>query len=289
VDRERFAVDIISRVVSQAGYEDHGAPVPYTRSIAAKLGGDPEPDIFAWNNAVYAAPNAGDLLISQTNNIVDGNRPGACGSVTDTSCRNGSDVLAIRFQGSTAPGTTTADMSMINCRGEGEPSVVAPNLSTRAVNFFYVDRHSTTGEPALHCGYFSRTLNAYRFEPLLEGVEALQVLFGTDNVVANSVPLGTGQDSIADRWLRADQLKVAGDPVATKENFRRVRAVRIGLVLRGPPGSAQERVTATLAPLGTPTFVAAADTGSQLDVAADGRLRRVATFTVHIRNDLSLR
>jgi type IV pilus assembly protein PilW len=31
------------------------------------------------------------------------------------------------------------------------------------------------------------------------------------------------------------------------------------------------------------------DTGSNLSVAADGRLRLQSTFTVHLRNDLTLR
>jgi type IV pilus assembly protein PilW len=138
------------------------------------------------------------------------------------------------------------------------------------------------------CATFNHRTGLWENEPLLEGVEAMQVLFGTDNVTPLSTPGAVG-DSIVDRWLPAHQLR-GPTHAATRENFRRVRAVRIGLVMRGPVGSAQERVAASLAPLGSPTFVdSAGDPGSQLSVTADGRLRRVITFTVHLRNELGLR
>ena len=83
-------------------------------------------------------------------------------------------------------------------------------------------------------------------------------------------------------------MTVAGNLPATRENWRRVRAVRIGMVMRGPVGSAQLAVATTLQPLGA-MYVATADTGSALAVAADGRLRVQTAFTVHLRNDLTLR
>lgn len=286
IDRERFAVDMLSRVISQAGFQDLAAAAPVTRAIAKTLGGDPEPDLFGWNNAYYTQLD--DLDITNSTKIVDGNRPTKCGSVTDTSCVNGSDVLVVRFQG-VGP-TTDPDGTMINCLGEAEPGLTTGDLNERSANVIYVQRSTSTGEPSLHCSYYNHDTGAWvSGQPLLEGVEAIQLLFGTDNVVATTAPTTGGQDTIVDRWLRADQLKVSGNAVATRENWRRVRAVRVGLVLRGPVASAQERVAATLAPLGSPTYTATADVGSQLSVAADGRLRRVVNFTVHIRNDLTTR
>lgn len=285
IDRERFAQDILSRVIAQAGYQDFGTPILATRAVAKMMGADPEPDIFGWNNAFYAQLD--DLLISSSIKIVDENRPAQCGAITDTSCRNGSDVLAVRFHGS---GTVAApDGTMINCMGQPEPGLTTDNLDLRAVSLLYVRRDDNTGEPSLYCSYYNRSTGAWvAGQALIEGVESMQLLFGTDNVTPVTPPGALG-DTIVDRWLRADQLKVAGNPVATKENWRRVRAVRVGLVLRGPVGSAQERVEASLAPLGTQTYVATADVGSQLDVAGDGRQRRVVNFTVHIRNDLGTR
>ena len=284
-DRERLATDTLSRLISQAGFQDYGAPVPMTRQIEAKLGLDPEPDLFAWNDAAYTQPTS--LAISTITQIADGDRPTKCGSVTDTSCRNGSDVLVVRYQG---VGTVAApDGTMLNCMGTAEPGMTTGSLDARAINILFIDRDAS-GEPSLYCSRYNHETGAWvAKQALIEGVESMQFLFGTDNVVAGTAPAAAWGDTIADRWLRADQLKVAANPVATRENWRRVRAVRVGLVFRGPSGSAQERVASSLAPLGSPTYVATADVGSRLDTAADARLRRVANFTVHVRNDLTTR
>ena len=286
-DRERFATDLISRVVIQAGYQDFGTANVGLRSTATVLGSDPEPDIYGWNNSVYKVPD--DLLLSLSTKITTDNRPGDCGSVTDTSCRNGSDVLVVRFQGvSTTSGGTTADNTMINCAGQGEAGLVTENLDERAVSMFHVAR-GANGEPALYCSYY--TAGAWvAAAPMIEGVETLQVLYGTDGVTAATTPstAAGAQDSIADRWLRADQLTVAGNPSATRENWRRVRAVKIGMVLRAPAGSAPQSTTATFAPLGS-LYASSSDIGTNLLVAADNRLRLVSSFSVHLRNDLTLR
>lgn len=286
-DRERFAADLIAKVILQAGYQDLGAATVSLRSTAVQSGqDDPEPDVYGWNNAVYAAPD--DLIVSETTKIADGNRPSKCGAVNDTSCKNGSDVLIIRYQGVTSPtDPTKSDNSMINCRGEGESGLSTGDLNDRAASVFHVTR-DTSGEPSLSCSYYNFASGAWvASTPLIEGVESFQVLFGTDGVSPGLAPSGT-QDSVAERWLRADQLTVAGNVASTRENWRRVRAVRIGLVLRGPVGSAQQSTTATMAPLGS-MYASSSDTGSELAVAADRRLRLQSTFTVHLRNDLSLK
>ena len=238
-DRERFATDLLSRVIVQAGYQDLGASKVALRSNSKALGIDPEPDIYGWNNAAYKDPD--DLLLSTNAKITTGNRPGDCGSVTDTSCRNGSDVLVVRFQGvSTASGGATSDNTMINCAGQGEAGSTTGDLNDRAASMFHVTR-GTNGEPSLSCSYYNfKTGKWVDPQPMIEGVETFQVLYGTDGVTAATVPITTAgaQDSVADRWLRADQLTVTGNPAATRENWRRVRAVKIGMVLRAPIGSA---------------------------------------------------
>ena len=289
-DRERFATDLISRVVVQAGYQDFGTAKVALRSTATALGSDPEPDIYGWNDAVYAKPD--NLLVStDTTKILNGNRPGSCGGITDTSCRNGSDVLVVRFQGvSTASGGTTADNTMINCAGQGEAGLVTNDLNERAISMFHVAR-GTNGEPSLYCSYFSFKAGVWVApQPMIEGVETFQVLYGTDGVTAAAVPSAAAgaQDSVTDRWLRADQLTVALNPAATRENWRRVRAVKIGMVLRAPIGSAPQSTTATFAPLGS-LYVSSTDAGTSLVVAADSRLRMVSNLSVHLRNDLTLR
>lgn len=281
VDRERFAIDMLSRIVMQAGYEDFSASPLTTRAIAKATGVDPEPDVYGWNNALYA--QMANLNITTSTLNADGNRATGCSPVTDTSCLNGSDILLVRFQGSGTP----ADGTMTDCRGQSEPAITGGDLNRRAVNIFYVARDAN-GEPSLYCAYYDLGTNAWvAGTSLIEGVESLQVLYGTDNVTPSTAPPTAYGDTIVDRWLRADELKVTGNAAATRDNWRRVRAVRIGMVLRGPKGSAQTPMTATLNPLG-PAYVNASDSGSALAVPADSRLRRVATFTVHLRNDLSL-
>ena len=286
-DRERFATDLISRVVVQAGYQDFGTAKVALRSTATALGSDPEPDIYGWNNAVYKLPD--DLLLSTGTKITTDNRPGECGSVTDTSCLNGSDVLVVRFQGvSTVSGGNIADNTMINCAGQGEAGLVTGGLNERAISMFHVAR-GTNGEPALYCSYY--TAGAWvAAAPMIEGVETFQVLYGTDGVTAATVPSAAAgaQDSVADRWLRADQLTVSGNPAATRENWRRARAVKIGMVLRAPASSAPQSTTATFAPLGS-LYASSADAGTNLAVTADSRLRLVSNLSVHLRNDLTLR
>lgn len=279
-DRERFATDLLSRVIVQAGYQDFGAAQISVRSSFA----DPEPDVYGWNNAMYAAPN--DLLVSDSTKIVSENRPAAC-TVSDTSCRNGSDVLVVRYQGvNSTVNAALPDNTMINCAGRGEAGLTNGNLDDRAISMFHVTR-GDNGEPSLSCSYYNFATGVWVGPaPIIEGVESFQVLYGTDGVTLMGEPL-VAQDSVVDRWLRADQLTVSGNAVKTRENWRKVRAVRVGMVIRGAAGSAPQAATATLTPLGS-LYTGPADVGASLAVAADRRLRLQNTFTVHLRNELSL-
>ena len=287
-NRERFASDLLSRVIVQAGYQDFGAANVSLRAAAALLGSDPEPDIYGWNNAVYKLPD--DLILSTGTKIVTDNRPSSC-TVNDTSCKNGSDIVLVRYQGvSSASNASASDNTIINCAGQGEAGVVTGDYNERAISMFHITR-GTNGEPALSCSYYNFTTGVWAAPlPLIEGVETFQVLYGTDGVTAATVPSsGAGaQDSVVDRWLRADQLTVTGNSIATRENWRRVRAVKLGMVLRGLAGSAQQSTTATFTPLGS-LYASTSDLGTSLSVPADGRLRLASSFSVHLRNDLTLR
>ena len=288
-DRERFTADLLARVIVQAGYQNLGADMVSLRSSAVQFGqADPEPDIYGWNDAVYDTPE--NLILSETTKIADGNRQGKCGTVSDTSCRNGSDILVIRYQGVTSPtDSTKSDNTMINCRGEGESGLSTGNLNDRAASIFHVTR-DTSGEPSLSCSYYNFSSAGGGWvasTPLIEGVESFQVLYGTDGVTPGLAP-SVAQDTVAERWLRADQLTVTGNAASTRDNWRRVRSVRIGLVMRGPVGSAQQALATTFLPFGS-MYVSNSDTGSSLTVAADRRLLLESTFTVHVRNDLTLK
>ncbi|MET0542212.1 MAG: PilW family protein, partial [Variovorax sp.] len=69
-----------------------------------------------------------------------------------------------------------------------------------------------------------------------------------------------------------------------RKNWQRVRSLRIGLVLRGPLNSAQDRnPDMSFYPLGKAMY-SSSDPGTKLVPAQDGRLRQTVTFTVHLHN-----
>lgn len=283
-DKERLATELLSSVILQAGYEDWGNPLSNLQSVARLQGPntDLEPDIFGWDNAVYGVP--ANLNLSTITDITNGNRPAKCGSKNTTACLNGSDILVVRFQGMARPSDVSAgDRSMLDCGGGPEAPPPNGKLNERSLNLFHLARPDDSGEGSLGCVTYQGGWKATR--PLIEGVESFQVLYGTDAVAPGVAPTAGTNDSVADRWLRADELSVAGNTAATRANWRRVRAVRIGLVLRGPAGSAFDTSARTLWPLGS-TFANVADVGSVLLAPADGRLRTSHSFTLHLRNDL---
>lgn len=286
-DKERFAIELISRVVIQAGYEDWGnpdAPLRDNEKIRDPSS-DPEPDVFGWNNAVYKEPSSRTL--STIPEITNGSRSGGCGSITDTSCVNGSDILVVRYQGINDPtDPSKADNSIIDCAGAGVPASTTGSLDDRAFSIFHLSVPNPAGsEASLSCSSYNATDGKWvSSRPLIEGVESFQVLYGTDGVTPGMAPPASSQDTVAERWLRADELTVAGNAIATRENWRRVRAIRIGLTMRGSVRSAQENKSDENLPLGA-LFKNTNDIGSGLTVPADQRLRQTSTFTIHLRND----
>lgn len=264
-ENARFAADLIQRMAVQAGFEDVAQ-----RGFSVVPPADKPPAIQGYDDSILVAANP--------DASTDGSRSGGCGGFSDTSCVNGSDVLMIRFWG-TSPGAdpTVADGSMINCAGVGEPEG-----TDRATSVFHVVR-SASGEPTLACTYRDAG-GVWTTMPLVPGVESLQVLYGVDNVVPGTAPSGV-TDSVPDRYLRASQLVVAGDAAATLANWRRVRSLRIGLLFREPTSTAQDRdATAVSYDVLGDGFSVSGDTLSQLTVPADGRLRQAMVFNIHLRN-----
>ena len=284
-ENTRFAASLLQRIVIQAGYEVHrdgtvdsswryfcsGTGLP-----CGDLNGDKNPGIVGFDNAVADG-------VTLPTGLVSDNRPTAatnCGGVTDTSCVNGSDVLVVRYWGDSRAGAAVGDGSMINCSGANELDGNVP-----AYSIFHV-RRSASGEPTLACTYRDST-SAWQTVPLMQGVEGFQVLYGVDNVTPGAAPPtgSTGTDKVPDRYLRASQLTVAGNTNATMDNWRRVRSVHIGLLVRGDLNSAIDRAATnqTYAVLGN-GFTSDSDTLSNLQVPADGRLRQSMVFTVYLHN-----
>lgn len=127
-------------------------------------------------------------------------------------------------------------------------------LLVEDTQFFIAD--NDRGEPALH-----RIVNGAAAEELIEGIESMQLFFGED----------TDSDGFANRYVTAD---VIDAPCADGTNpgcWNRVTSVRISLLLR----TLDEDVT-----LGPQTYNYNGTTAT----ATDGRLRRVFTTVVAMRN-----
>jgi type IV pilus assembly protein PilW len=276
-DNARFATDLIQRLGVQTGYSsiDFAAS---TRTASDDT--NPAPHVFGFNNST---PSASDPLNSATTR-------------TGTSTVGyGSDILILRYQTSLPySGATTSDKSMIDCFGN--PTDGAPiNRDDRIANILYVGVDKDD-EPSLMC----RTDNlSAKAQPVVRGVENFQVLYGVDGVIANTL-VTASPTFVATNYLRADQFAVPGDADGSKTNtnWRRVRSIRIGMVIRGPLGSAQETLAQTHYPFGRAAgasggaagsaLSSTADPGTVFTPAADSRLRQVVTFTLHLRNDQGL-
>ena len=283
-DDGRFAADLIQRLIVQTGFEDLAwSTAAYSTNAAAykqknrnDTGGaidikTLQPNIFGFNNAKASTSDPRGSASARSSG--DGG--------------NGSDVLVLQYQtvqnvvGS--PGASGSDGSMITCAGES-PTTAPTDRTERIYSVLYVD--TSAGEPSLMC----LTVKADGVSPLdkplplIKGVETFQVLYGVDNVTPGTALGATNvADSVADRFLRADELTVPGNLNATYANWRRVRSIRIGMVIRGPANSAQISESQTNLPFGSTSFASSNDPGSSYTVT-DGRLRQTVTFTVQLRN-----
>jgi type IV pilus assembly protein PilW len=287
-DNIRFTTDLMQRLGVQTGYRDivYAAtpPPPAVSGVAA----DPPPNVFGFNNAWSDTSDPENTATTRTAGV-DG---------------FGSDVLILRYQTlETFPGSNVADGSMIDCAG-ASPGGVPLNRYARMTSIIHVA--ISQGEPTLMCTSFTAGGAPNSAQPIIRGVENFQVLYGVQGVTAGvAPPAAASSDPVAaesapDRYLRADELTVAGNVAGTNANWRNVRSIRIGLVVRGALNSTQDLVSQTFYPFGPAksssvgaigsamSNTAALDPGTVFIPTVDGRLRQTATFTVHLRNDQGL-
>ena len=282
-DNMRFTADMVRRQASQAGYKDtlfstrEPTPAEIAQNISAGIEG--------FNNA----------LLATGNDPLNASPPFTTrASGTDGF---GSDVLIFRYQAVALP-TGGTDNSVIDCNGNSI-NFISNTRNDRAVSILHVAM--SQGEISLMCTYSTSGLAPFITQPLVQGVENFQVLYGTDGVTPvgeTPNPATSTPDSVPERFLRADQMVVTGNASATQDNWRRVRSLRIGMVVRGPLNSQQERVAQTFYPFGNAKSSSSGSVGSALSSAndqgtvfnapADGRLRQTLTFTVHLPNDQGL-
>lgn len=263
-DNARYATEILTKSIEQTGYQNYawgssGATV--RREVVAPSDG--EPDIRGYNNTA-----AGTSLNNGAHN-------------TATNRVNNSDTLIIRYQGS---GTAPGDGSMIDCRGEPQPE--SSTVTARAYSIFEVRRDSATSEPELRCKYYNAATSLFSAERIVRGVETFQVMYGVD----------TNSDSFVDKWLNAAEVNPGGDTTALVD-WAKVKSVRVGMVLRSPGRVVDAApLSTTLKPLGAnfsqdvnDNYVGDSASSTPAEGhfnASDGRLRKVVTFTVNLRNPL---
>lgn len=228
----RFALELISRAVRQAGYRDWSAAGSGAVARQAVTGLDAR------------------SLKDATEGI-----DGPYGRTV-----NGSDVLALRFDGS---GEGGGDGAIQNCAG----AAVGADSGQGGWSIFYI-ANDAGGEPELRCKY--RGPNGWKSDALVRGIEGFQVLYGMQ-----AQPGGAPGRFVSATGVQAQ----AGA-------WQAVSAVRVALLARGTQSDAASAASYAL-------FGAAhdgsADPGtviqaSQLPAASRRLSRRIYGATVYLRN-----
>lgn len=266
----RYAIESLTRAIHQAGYEnrdEEDAPIVNASSISPNISGL---DARSLKSALPA-------LDSPVSPAV-----------------NGSDVLAVRFFG--VGSGLNGDGTILNCAGFGIAAASAKSAEDgRGWSIFYVANDST-GEPELRCKYKGK--NSWSSEAIARGVESFQVLYGID----------IDNDGLPNQFIRATDVIALDDALVLKATtkaarilernersyWRKVVAIRIGILLRGRQTSRADELTRTHDLLGQSysDAYAVADAGVRINEGAlpiktRNRMRKVFATTIRLRNSLA--
>lgn len=265
----RYAIEILSRAVRQAGYEKwDSAAMPFL------VEADFSANVIGMDARTLKKTTAG------------------LDSATSVDVVNGSDVLALRFFGESAYGEEGA---ILNCAGL---AVATPNSALKADeergwSIFFVAKDSA-GEPELRCKYQSKT--SWNADAIARGVESFQVLYGID-ADGNGLP---------EQFLNADSidalddnLSLSGDNAVAraadykrKTHWKKVRAIKLALLVRGLQAARDDALATEYHLFGVDysNRHALSDVGvriseSALPPASRNRIRKAFTYTIQLRND----
>ncbi len=246
-DKSRFAFEMIAQAVRHAGYQN------YSQSKS-----------FEFATREFQTPTYAPIM-GFTNSKINSTTNDADNGQDDLGGFNSSDTLAVRFAGSSKiSDSTEPDGSVTDCQGVSQTTPVDANDT--ALSLFWVKQTgSADGEPELQCiSRGSPASPSRNSQALISGVETLRIVYGVD----------TGADaSDANQWLTAKEVNAGG-------LWAGVRMIKVGMVVRGAPGSAQISAQPALLPLGT-DFPAVSFTPPQ-----DNRLRKAFNFTITLRNPI---
>jgi type IV pilus assembly protein PilW len=262
-DNARFIFDVFSQAVRQSGLQDSAQYASFSAQNTPTLAPS-----HVWDLARYGAQPA---LFGSNDGVVANVSTATDFGADDSGGYNNSDVFGVRYFGaSKLTDKTIADGSIIDCRGVGVPYPLSQ--TGIGLSLFQV-AIGTSGEPELQCINQGRTA-----QPIVSGVESLQIVYAVDT------DAGAGADATPNRWLDAKQVTAAA-------LWPKVRAVRIGMVLRAAVGSATGAPNVVaLYPLGEDFSKVGgaipAGGGITFNPPNDNRLRRAFTFNIAIRNTL---
>lgn len=275
--RARFAFELITQAARVAGYEDRvgrlgdvADPLSSHRlgSVFAKVGSVPQ---SATDTLIYPIHGADNAIIPPTST----NNPEYDG-VNDLGGVNASDTVAFRFFGSgVLSNGANNDGSSVDCQGIRRGYPMSNLIVDIPVSLFHV-RLGAAGEPELQCIALTNPDTAPTLlrdtAPVVRGVETLQVMYGIDSDAA------TNNQGVPNKWVSAKNMTVV--------EWTRVRAIKVGLVIRGEPGSAEAGPQLPLYPLGE-AFAGGATTADYKftpPAGGDGRLRKAFNTTILLRN-----
>ena len=181
-DNGRFASDVIQRIAVQTGFKElRYATQPATSDdIAANI----HPNIYGFNNSVINSTDPVNSATARTSSVLG----------------YGSDVLILQYQAlETFPGSGVADGSMINCNGSSA-STIPSSRNEKYTSIFHLDIGSIDKEPNLYCTTVSSTGSNISTQPLVQGVEQFQVLYGVDGFTTVNTAFTGATDSIPERY-----------------------------------------------------------------------------------------
>ncbi|CUI04278.1 PilW family protein [Massilia antarctica] len=253
----RFALDMMERAARQGAFVDldrEDAP-PSPASVAARIGG--LDDHVLGGGAGIDSARAGGI--------------------------NGSDVLALRFDG--VGEGAEGDGSMLGCAGFGV------GAGGEGWSIFYVAQ-AAGGEAELRCKY--RGQKNWRSDALVAGVDTFQVLYGLDtDAPADGLPnqyLSAGAINALDAALALDGASPAEreQDLRRKTHWKRVASIKVALLLHGARRGIPEREPQAFDLFGA-GYGGAADPGTRPDEARmppslRWRERRSFAATIVLRN-----
>ena len=265
----RYAIEVLSRSVRQAGYENWNSG-----DLPLLTGNDFSANVIGMDAMTLKKTTAG------------------LDSATSTDVVNGSDVLALRFFGESTYGEEGA---ILNCAGLAVtgPASIQTADQERGWSIFFVAKDSA-GEPELRCKYQSKT--SWNADAIARGVESFQVLYGID----------TDGNGLPEQFLSADKIDELDDKLLLlgdnaiaraadknrKTHWKKIRGIKFSLLVRGSQVARDDALATEYNLFGADYSNAYATTDKGVRIREDAlpsasrnRIRKIFTHTIQLRND----